>query len=81
MVVEAASAMRLAGNHFYVLEDCDHMQVCKPPSKEHSSYSKLLDVLRLCRKDTDPPAVRCERAELPAALASIGQVKHSETPK
>jgi hypothetical protein len=29
MVVKAASAMQLAGNNFYLLEDCDHMQVCK----------------------------------------------------
>jgi hypothetical protein len=81
MVVKAASAMQLASNNFYVLEDCDRMQVCKPPSKEHQSYSKLLDVLRLCKEGTDPPAVWCERAEQAAALDGTGQVKHSETPK
>ncbi|CAK9868058.1 unnamed protein product [Sphagnum jensenii] len=57
MVVKAASAMQLAGHNFYLLEDCDHMQVCKPPSKEHQSYSQLLDVLRTCREGTDPPAI------------------------
>ncbi len=81
MVVKAASAMQLAGNNFYLLEDCDHMQVCKPPSKEHQSYFQLLDVLRTCREGTDPPAVWCERAEQTAALDGTGQVERSETPK
>jgi hypothetical protein len=54
MVVEAASAMELARNNFYQLEDCNHTDVCKPTSKQHLSYSKLLDVLRICREGTDP---------------------------
>jgi hypothetical protein len=58
--------------------------ICKSarsPSKEHQSYSQLLDVLRTCREGTDLPAVWCERAEQAAALDGTGQVKHSETPK
>ncbi|CAK9265674.1 unnamed protein product [Sphagnum jensenii] len=51
MVVESASAMQLAGHNFYKLEDCNHMQVCKPPDQSHASYDMLLYVLRLCSKD------------------------------
>jgi len=48
-VVEPASAMQLAGNNFYLLEDCNHTEVCKPVGKEHPSYSLLVDVLRISR--------------------------------
>jgi len=81
VVVKAASARQLAGNNFYLLDDCDHVQVCKPRSKEHSSYSQLLAVLHTCREGMDPPAVLCEHAEQAAALDGTGQVEHSETPK
>jgi hypothetical protein len=54
MVVEPASAMQLAGKNFYKLEDCNHIQVCKPVNKDHPSYSILLDKLRISREGTEP---------------------------
>jgi len=50
MVVEPASAMQLAGNNFYKLEDCNHIEVCKPVNKKHASYSILVNILRTSRE-------------------------------
>jgi len=55
VVVESASAMQLAGENFYKLDDCNHLEVCKPPNRRHPSYSMLLNVLRLCSKGLDAP--------------------------
>jgi hypothetical protein len=55
VVVESASAMQLAGDNFYKLDDCNHVEVCKPRNQRHPSYSMLLNVLRLCSKGLDPP--------------------------
>ncbi|CAM6015498.1 unnamed protein product, partial [Sphagnum balticum] len=63
MVVESASAMQLAGHNFYKLEDCNHMEVCKPPNQSHASYSMLLKVLRLCSKGLDAPKLPRELME------------------
>ncbi len=57
MVVEPASAMQLAGNNFYKLEDCNHTEVCKPVNKQHPSYSILVDILRTSREVTEPQEV------------------------
>jgi len=54
MVVEPASAMQLAGNNFYKLEDCNHTEVCKPVNKQHPSYSMLVNILRTSREGTEP---------------------------
>jgi hypothetical protein len=54
MVVESASAMQLAGNNFYKLEDCNHTEVCKPVDKQHPSYFMLLEILRISREPTVP---------------------------
>jgi hypothetical protein len=61
MVVKPASAMQLAGNNFYKLEDCNHTEVCKPVSKQHPSYSILVDILRTSREGTEPQEVLRER--------------------
>jgi hypothetical protein len=49
-LVEKAGAQRLAGENYYLVEDGDHFTVCKPPSKEHPSYEKLLDFLKTCQQ-------------------------------
>jgi hypothetical protein len=54
MVVEPASAMQLAGNNFYLLEDCNHTEVCKPVDKQHPSYSMLVDSIIMSREGTEP---------------------------
>ncbi len=43
-------AQRSAGGNSYVVEDADHMEVCKPPSKEHPSYGLLLQFIITCGK-------------------------------
>jgi hypothetical protein len=48
--VLAALAIRLANDNYYVVEDANHLTICKPPSKHHISYSKLLDCLKLFMK-------------------------------
>jgi hypothetical protein len=42
ILVDFSSAQRSAGNNCFKVEDVDHMEVCKPPSKEHPSYRLLL---------------------------------------
>jgi hypothetical protein len=48
--VEFSSAQRLAGDNSYKVEDANHMEVCKPPSKEHPSYKLLLQFIITCGK-------------------------------
>jgi len=45
-----ASAIRLSNNNNYKVEDANHLTICKPPSKDHLSYSKLLECLKICMK-------------------------------
>ncbi|CAK9213309.1 unnamed protein product [Sphagnum troendelagicum] len=51
ILVPIASAIRLSNNNNYIVEDANHLTICKPPSKEHISYSKLLECLKLFMKD------------------------------
>ncbi len=48
--MDFSSAQRSAGNNSYMVEDADHMEVCKPPSKEHPSYGLLLQFIISCAK-------------------------------
>jgi len=48
--VDFSSAQRLAGGNSYKVEDANHMDVCKPPSKEHPSYGLLLQFINTCWK-------------------------------
>jgi len=48
--VKFGSAQRIAGAHCYMVEDANHMDVCKPPSKEHPSYGLLLQFIITCGK-------------------------------
>jgi len=50
-LVEKSAAMRLAGENYYILEDCDHSTVCKPLDKKHESYYLLLNFIRTCRQE------------------------------
>ncbi|KAH9545571.1 hypothetical protein CY35_12G054800 [Sphagnum magellanicum] len=49
-LVEKAGARCHAGWNYYVLEDCNHFNVCKPPDKKHPSYEMLLTVIKDCRE-------------------------------
>jgi hypothetical protein len=80
MVVESASAMQLAGHNFYKLEDCNHMQVCKPPNQRHPSYSTLLKVLRVCSKGLDTPKLPRELiAQAATGRQSAANIERSWT--
>ncbi len=48
--MDVCSAQRSAGDNFYKVEDADHMEVCKPPRKEHPSYGLLLQFIITCGK-------------------------------
>jgi hypothetical protein len=48
ILVDCNSAQRSAGNSYYMVEDANHMEVCKPPSKEHPSYGLLLQFIIAC---------------------------------
>lgn len=49
--MEKPGAQRYARENYYTLEDCDHMTVCKPSDKGHSSYRKLVDFIITCREE------------------------------
>ncbi|KAH9556672.1 hypothetical protein CY35_07G042200 [Sphagnum magellanicum] len=51
VLVSLASAQRLAGNNYYKIEDANHLTICKPPTREHISYSKLVDCFNICLKN------------------------------
>ncbi len=53
MLVPMASTIRLSNNNYYIVEDANHLTICKPPSMEHLSYSKLLECLKLFMKVND----------------------------
>jgi hypothetical protein len=48
--VAFSSAQWLTRIHSYMVEDANHMEVCKPPSKEHSSYELLLQFINICQE-------------------------------
>ncbi|KAH9569569.1 hypothetical protein CY35_03G140100 [Sphagnum magellanicum] len=50
ILVDFSSAQQSAGDNSYKVEDADHMEVCKPPSKEHPSYALLLQFIITCAK-------------------------------
>ncbi len=48
--MDFSSAQRSARGNSYKVEDADHMEVCKPPSREHPSYGLLLQFIITCGK-------------------------------
>ncbi|KAH8947946.1 hypothetical protein BDL97_11G071500 [Sphagnum fallax] len=57
-LVEKPGARRSARDNYYTLEGCHHFDVCKPPSKQHPSYSKLLDFIKICVQEGQPISIR-----------------------
>jgi len=49
--VEKAGAQRLARENYYLVEDGDHFTLCKPTSKEHPSYDRLVEFLKTCQHE------------------------------
>jgi hypothetical protein len=50
ILVHFSSAQRSARHNSYKVEYADHMEVCKPLSKEHPSYLLLLQFIITCGK-------------------------------
>jgi hypothetical protein len=48
ILVPRASAIQLANYNYYIVEDVNHLTICKPPNKDHLSYSLLLECLKIC---------------------------------
>ncbi|KAH9567676.1 hypothetical protein CY35_03G037500 [Sphagnum magellanicum] len=57
ILVSWASATRMSNNNNYKVEDANHLTICKPPSKDHESYSKLLECLKICMKEKNTPTM------------------------
>ncbi len=45
-----ASSQRLAGANNYMVEDANHFTICRPPTKNHPNYFKLVECLKICLK-------------------------------
>jgi hypothetical protein len=50
MLVPHASSQRLASANSYKVEDANHFTICRPPTKDHPSYFKLVECLKICLK-------------------------------
>jgi hypothetical protein len=50
ILVPMASAIRLSKKNNYKVEDANHLTICKPPTKDHPSYSILLECLKTFMK-------------------------------
>ncbi|KAH8961501.1 hypothetical protein BDL97_05G053600 [Sphagnum fallax] len=48
ILVPHALAIQLANYNYYIVEDANHLTICKPINKAHPSYSLLLNFLKLC---------------------------------
>jgi hypothetical protein len=48
ILVPYASAIHLSNNNHYKIEDAHHLTLCRPPNKDHPSYSLLLKCLKIC---------------------------------
>ncbi len=50
ILVPMASTTRLSNNNNYKVENANHLTICKPPTKDHPSYSILLECLKTFMK-------------------------------
>jgi hypothetical protein len=50
ILVPMASTTRLSNTNNYKVEDANHLTICKPPTKDHPSYSILLEHLKTFMK-------------------------------
>ncbi|KAH8953014.1 hypothetical protein BDL97_08G002300 [Sphagnum fallax] len=65
ILVPYASAIRLSNNNHYKIEDANHLTICKPPNKDHPSYSLLLKCLNICmEKNILLPPLPCHEVAL-----------------
>ncbi|KAH8934182.1 hypothetical protein BDL97_18G069400 [Sphagnum fallax] len=82
ILVPRASAIRLSNNNNYIVEDANHLTICKPPSKDHLSYSKLLECLKffMKEKNTPPmPPLPCYEVALEDKAKAINNLLQKES--
>ncbi len=48
--MEYSSAQQSAGCNYFEVEDANHMEVCKPRSKDDASYQLLRELIHTCQK-------------------------------
>jgi hypothetical protein len=48
--VPCASVQQLSGNNNYKIKDAIHLTICQPCTKDHMSYSKMVECLKACLK-------------------------------
>ncbi|KAH8973931.1 hypothetical protein BDL97_01G074300 [Sphagnum fallax] len=61
VLVPYASAQRLSRNNNYKIEDATHLTICRPCTKDHISYRKMVECLKACLKKTRLPILpHCE---------------------
>ncbi|CAK9876702.1 unnamed protein product [Sphagnum jensenii] len=71
ILVDFSSAQRSAGDNCYKVEDANHMEVCKPPSKEHPSYDLLLQFIITCGKERECDEASQEVHDLPESTFGL----------
>jgi len=65
ILVPFVSAIQLSNNNHYKIEDANHLTICKPPNKDHPSYSLLLKCLKICmEKNISLPHLPCHEVAL-----------------
>ncbi|CAK9265124.1 unnamed protein product [Sphagnum jensenii] len=65
ILVPFSSAIQLSNNNHYKIEDANHLTICKPPNKDHPSYSLLVKCLRICmEKNILLPPLPCHEVAL-----------------
>ncbi|CAK9237692.1 unnamed protein product, partial [Sphagnum troendelagicum] len=57
ILVHFSSAQRLAGSNSYKVEDANHMEVCKPTSQDHISYTLLLGFIKEVSRENNYEAL------------------------
>ncbi|CAN5951735.1 unnamed protein product [Sphagnum jensenii] len=57
VLVPYASAQRLSNNNNYKIEDANHLTICQPRTKNHISYTKLVQILNVCLQEPWLPSL------------------------
>jgi hypothetical protein len=60
VLVPYASAQRLSGNNNYKVEDATHLTICQPCTKDHISYTKMVECLKACLKVQNKLKISCK---------------------
>ncbi|CAK9217225.1 unnamed protein product [Sphagnum troendelagicum] len=82
ILVPMASATRLSNNNNYKVEDANHLTICKPPTKDHPSYSILLECLKtfMKKQNTRPmPPLPCYEVGLEDKANAINCLLQKES--